>query len=72
MATSARIKLPWPPAVTLGADTLPPHGLLLPVMYDRLVYGLFGLIDLHDHAGLADDVRGLCAEAGAASPHLKE
>ncbi|WP_327181247.1 hypothetical protein [Streptomyces sp. NBC_01334] len=44
----------------------------------RYVYGLFGLIghalhiDLHDHAGLADDVRDLYAEAGGASPHLKE
>ncbi|MFF3208620.1 hypothetical protein [Streptomyces sp. NPDC002962] len=42
------------------------------------MYGLFGLvghaldIDLHDHAGLADGVRDLYAEAGAASPHLKE
>lgn len=66
------------PQATLGEDARPPHGLLLPVMYDRLVYGLFGLvghaldIDLHDHAGLADDVRDLYAEAGAASPHLKE
>ncbi|MFC4507690.1 MULTISPECIES: hypothetical protein [Streptomyces] len=29
-------------------------------------------IDPHDHAGLADDLRALYVEAGAASPHLKE
>ncbi|MCX4432185.1 hypothetical protein [Streptomyces mirabilis] len=65
-------------STALGEDTRPPQGLLLPVMYDRLVYDLFGLIvhaldiDLHDHADLADDIRALYAEAGAASPHLKE
>ncbi|MFC4506105.1 MULTISPECIES: hypothetical protein [Streptomyces] len=66
------------PQPTLGEDARPPQGLLLPVMYDRLVHDLFGLmghaldIDLHDHAGLADDLRALYVEAGAASPHLKE
>lgn len=71
---------PQPTALgtALGEDARPPQGLLLPVMYDRLVHDLFGLIghaldiDLHDHAGLADDVRALYAKAGAASPHLKE
>ncbi|MGW0949876.1 hypothetical protein ACWD4O_46160 [Streptomyces sp. NPDC002623] len=58
----------------LGEDARPPQGLLLPVTYDRLVYGLFGLIghaldiDLPDHTGLADEVRALYAQAGAASP----
>ncbi|MFE4960896.1 hypothetical protein ACFRCW_45085 [Streptomyces sp. NPDC056653] len=44
----------------------------------RLVHDLFGLIghaldiDLHDHADLADEVRALYAEAGPASPRMKE
>ncbi|MFF4019685.1 hypothetical protein [Streptomyces sp. NPDC001843] len=65
-----------PQPAVLGEEARPPEGILLPVTYDRLVHDLFGLIgnaldvDLDDHPGLADDIRGLYAEAGAASPLL--
>lgn len=66
------------PLPELGEDARPPHGLLLPVSYDRLVHELFGLIghaldiDLHDHTDLAADVQALYAQAGPASPRATE